>query len=240
MDDRRVGATVRSLRRRRHWRQRDLAETADVSQSLVSLIERGHVDALSLRSLRRILAAVDARADLDVRWRGGGLDRLLDERHARLVGAMVRELASSGWSTGVEVTYARYGERGSIDILALHRDLNALLVVEVKSEITSLEETLRRLDEKVRLGPSIAAERYRWQASCTSRLLVLPETTTSRDRIARHGAVLDAVFPVRGIALRTWLAEPRGLCSGIRLLRLSNPGGHTRSPGGAQRVRARP
>ena len=238
VDDRRIGATVRALRRRRSLRQRDVADSARVSQSLISLIERGHLDAVALRTLRRVLAAVDARGELQVRWRGGELDRLLDERHAELVGATVTELGSHSWACAVEVTYARYGERGSIDILAFHAGAGALLVVEVKSELTSLEETLRRLDQKVRLGTSIAAEARGWDARSTSRLLVLPETTGSRDRMARHAAVLDVAFPTRGVALRTWLREPVDVCSGIRLLRVTTPGSRTGSRGGSHRIRA--
>jgi len=39
-----------------------------------------------------VFAAVDAGFDGTVRWRGGELDRLLDERHAALVGAFATEL----------------------------------------------------------------------------------------------------------------------------------------------------
>ncbi len=136
---------------------------------MISLLERGRVEQMSLRTLRRVLLALEARGELEIRWRGGHLDRLLDERHAVLVGGIVNELASFGWVTAVVVTYARFGERGSIDVLAYRPDRTALLVVEVKSELTSLEETLRRLDEKVRLGPTIAAERLGWVARSTSQ-----------------------------------------------------------------------
>lgn len=93
-----------------------------------------------------------------------------------MAGRIVASLTALGWSTAVEVTYARYGERGSIDVLAFRPDARSLLVVELKTELTSLEETLRRLDQKVRLGPSIAAEHWdggrrpcRDSSSCRSR-----------------------------------------------------------------------
>jgi transcriptional regulator with XRE-family HTH domain len=147
MDDRRVGLIIRALRRRRAWRQSDLASRSGVSQPTVSFAERGHFKTLSIRTVRRILAALDARADLDIRWRGGNLDRTLDERHARLVGAVVATLGDAAWLSEIEVTYAIYGERGSIDVLSFHPPTAALLVVEVKTELASIEETLRRLDE---------------------------------------------------------------------------------------------
>lgn len=239
VDDRRVGLIVRMLRRRRGWRQHDLAAHSGLSQSFVSQLERGHVDRLSVGTLRLVLGALDARAEVEIRWRGGDVDRLLDVRHAALVGEIVGRLRQSRWLTAVEVTYAKFGERGSIDVLAHRPESGALLVVEVKSELTSLEETLRRVDQKVRLAPEIARERLGWTAvGPASRLLVLPESSTSRDRLKMHAVVLDSTLPVRGLALRRWLEEPVGPVAGIRLLRNINPGAGMRCPGGSHRMRA--
>jgi transcriptional regulator with XRE-family HTH domain len=98
--------------------QAEVAAAAGVSQTLVSLIERGHLDTVSLRSLRAVLAAVGARTELLVTWRGGALDRLLDEAHATLVGLRPPMLTALGWAVTLEATYSVYGERGSIDVLA--------------------------------------------------------------------------------------------------------------------------
>ena len=86
MDDRRVGLVIRALRRRRGMRQTDLALAARVSQSVISRVERGHLATLSTNTVRSILSALDARGEWDIRWRGGELDRLIDEAHAALVG----------------------------------------------------------------------------------------------------------------------------------------------------------
>ena len=214
MDDRRVGLIIRALRRRRGWRQVDLANAALVSQPGISVIERGHLDTLPMRTIGRVLAALDARVDLDVRWRGGALDRTLDERHAQLVGALVAYLAARGWICEVEVTYAIYGERGSIDVLCFHPATAALLVIEVKTELASIEETLRRLDEKHRLGRRIAGERFRWACATTSKLLVLSEGPTNRRRVGHHAAVLDAALPSSGVGVRRWVLRPVGTLSG--------------------------
>ena len=167
MDDWRVGLIIRALRRRRGWRQSDLASRSGVSQPAISLVERGHVDTMSLRAARRILLALEIRGVLDLRWRGGTLDRTLDEGHAALAGIVVRSLATYGWESAVEVTYAIYGERGSIDLLAFHRATSCLLVIDVKTELTSIEETLRRQRrdpalaqraERVNPGPLVSRE----------------------------------------------------------------------------------
>src|SRR5437868_15428149 len=105
MDDRRFGLQIRALRRKRRWRQLDVAMAAGVSQTLVSLIERGHLDGITIHTLRAVLGALDARLAVEARWRGGLLDRLVDEHHATLVNLVVRLLRILGWSVSVEVSF---------------------------------------------------------------------------------------------------------------------------------------
>ena len=236
MDDRRVGLVIRALRRRRAWRQSDLAAAAGVSQPAISLTERGHVETFSLRTLRRILLALEARGEMDVRWRGGSIDRTLDEAHAVLVGIALRLLKILGWTAEPEVTYAVYGERGSIDVLAFHAATGSLLVIEVKTELTSVEETLRRLDQKVRLAERIARERFGWTASGTSRLLVMPDTAGARRQAMRHREVLDVAFPAGNVAIRHWLAKPNGSLRGRWFLANMSPRSGGRTLGGPDRV----
>jgi hypothetical protein len=81
-----------------------------------------------------------------------------------------------------------------------------MLVVEVKSELTSIEATLRKLDEKVRLAGVLARDPG-WRAERSARLIVLPATTTARRAVVRHGAVLDVAAPLRGRGLSS-LAQP--------------------------------
>jgi hypothetical protein len=130
------------------------------------------------------------------------------------------------------------GERGSIDILAWHAPSRTLLVVEVKTELTSLEETLRRHDAKQRLAAAIAVERFGWPSPASvNRLLVLPGQSTPRRHVRRHAAVLDAAYRVRGDAARRWLRSPDGPVS----LLIFAPGTHvTRGRrGGVSRRRIR-
>lgn len=237
MDDRRLGAALRALRRRRGLRQLDVARQAGLAQPTVSLVERGHLDRLSIRTLRALFAAVDARYEGGVVWRGGGLDRLLDERHAALAGAVVRRLHALGWDTDVEVTYAIGTERGSIDVLAWHEVAGLTLVVELKTELASLEETLRHLDAKVRVSPGIAIRRHGRRTHHTARMLVLLESGTNRGRVARQSSVLSAAFPMRGSAARSWLRQPEGPASLLWMLRLSNGDSDKRRLHGPDRVR---
>jgi transcriptional regulator with XRE-family HTH domain len=225
MDDRGIGLQVRALRRRRRWRQSDLAAAAGVSQSLISLLERGHLDAMSVHALRAVLSALDARLEVGVRWRGGALDRLMDERHATLVNLVVAILSACGWTTAVEVSFNHFGDRGSIDVLAWHPLTRTLLVIEVKSEITSIEGLVRRLDVKTRLARQIAAEQRGWRPVFVATLVVLPEGTAARTTLRRFGAVFATTYPARGREIRPWLRHPAAALRGVWLLSPSNRSG---------------
>ena len=165
----------------------------------------------------------------------GDLDRLADEGHAALVGAVSKMLVGFAWMVRIEVSYSIYGERGSIDILAWHPLTGTLLVVEVKTELTSIEETLRKHDQKVRLASRIAAQEFGWRSASAGRLLVLPDLATPRRRAGRHRAILDPTYALRGRPLRDWLRMPSGAMSGLLFL---DPAEHSiRESSGRKRMR---
>ena len=74
------------------------------------------------------------KVDIQIAWRGAGLDQILDEGHARLSGQVAKLLKGWDWEVEVEVSFAHFGERGSIDLLAWHRQTATLLVIEIKTE----------------------------------------------------------------------------------------------------------
>ena len=235
--DIRIGARFRALRHRRGWTQSELAARAQVSQAVVSLIERGRLERVSIAILRAVAQALDAEFYLQLRWRGGDLDRLMDEGHAALVGQTAELLRARGWHVRAEVSYSIYGERGSVDLLGWHEATRTLVVIEVKTDLVSLEETLRKHDEKVRLAGRIAAEQFGWRPQTVGRLLVLPGLATPRRRVERHGSVLEVAYPARGAAIRTWLRAPSAAMSGI--LFLQPAGGRHFKGVGRKRIRSR-
>ena len=238
MDDIRLGARFRALRHRLRWRQADVGTRARLSQDLISLVERGRIDEVSIRALRAHARALDAELVIELRWRAGELDRLMDEGHATLVATVCRLLAEAGWTVQPEVSFSVYGERGSIDVLAWHAGACLLLVVEVKTSLTSVEETLRRHDIKLRLAPGVAKERFGWVTDGVARMLVLPDVSTARRRAARLAAVLDRVYPVRGRAAGAWLRQPFGVRGMLLFLSLTPSGRGGRVPVTSRRVRA--
>jgi transcriptional regulator with XRE-family HTH domain len=240
VDDVRIGRILRALRRRRGLTQAELGARCGLSQQAISLVERGHGSKLAAATLRRIFAAVDARWEPVVSWRGGDLDRLLDQAHAGVVAATVRRLQALGWQIVIEVTYSEFGERGSIDVLASRRDLMAMIIVEVKSELAAVDATVRKLDEKVRIvGRSLGRERFGFTPRRVGRLLVLPATETARRRVRSLSTILDTALPARGAMVRLWLRRPDGDLAGILFVSDTNARGDTSAAGGAKRVRRR-
>ena len=208
-----------------------------MSRNDISDIENGRLWRVTVWTVGRALNAMDARLDLRVLWRGAGLDRLLDDGHAQLVGEVARRLRMLGWRVEIEVTYASYGERGSIDILAWHPAARVLLVVEVKTELGSIEGLLRPLDVKARLAAGVARERFGWVPASVGRLVVLPESTQVRRAVARHGAVLDVALPERGLQVRRWLAAPAATLAGLWILSSAALVGTKPNPSAVRRVR---
>src|SRR5271157_4135338 len=84
MDDLSLGLALRAARVRRRLRQIDLAAQAGVSASLVTRLEHGDVDRVSLRVLRAVAAKLSVRRELVPRSAGGELDRVINASHAAL------------------------------------------------------------------------------------------------------------------------------------------------------------
>jgi transcriptional regulator with XRE-family HTH domain len=236
MDDRRVGTAFRAVRLRRGWRQVDVAARAGASRALVSLIERGHIGSVSVDTLRRVAAALEIRIDVIARWRGGELDRLLNAGHSVLEDLFTRWLHELGWEVAPEVSFAIYGERGWIDLLAWHAPTRSLLVIEVKTAIVDVQEMIGIIDRKARLARDIASHRG-WIPSNVSALLVVGEGPTNRRRVAAHRALLEAAFPADGRAARTWLRQPAGRFAGLMFFSSATRSSGRSGFSGRQRVR---
>jgi transcriptional regulator with XRE-family HTH domain len=237
MDDVRLGRRFRVLRHRMGWRQSDVGAKAGLSQDTVSRVETGRITDVSIPALRQHAAALGPVLRIELDFRGGELDRLVDEGHASLVGAVASRLEAFGWEVRPEVSFAVYRECGSIDLVAWHAASRTLLVVEVKTELTSIEETLRRHDAKVRLAADVVAERFGWRPVRVARLLVLPDSTTARSQVRRHDAVLRPALPTRGPALRSWLREPSGSVRGLAFVPVTRDARRSRASAAPRRVR---
>ncbi len=208
MDDQRVGQILRALRFRKRWRQKDLAERAKVSPTMIARVEHGSLDSIPLGKLNRIAATLGARLDTIVRWHGADLDRLLDARHAAMHESMARFLGSlDGWQFEPEVSFSIYGERGIIDILAWHPGRRMLLVIELKTEIVEISGLLGTMDQRRRLAREIGV-RFGWEAGAVSTWVVVADSRTNHRAVSAHSGVLRAKMPFDGRGVRRWLRDP--------------------------------
>jgi hypothetical protein len=232
-----VSRLHRLLRVRAGLRQVDVAERARVGRWKISALENNRVGKLLVEELDRCFETLDASLMLTVAHGGAEVDRLLDRRHAALVAAIVRVLRSLGWETRVEVTFNEFGDRGSIDVVGWHAARRALVVIEVKSEIASIEGLLRPFAVKCRLASKIVGEQFGWRPSVVGHVIVLPEDRTARRAVERHAAVFDSTFPKRSRELRSWLRNPAGPIAGVWFV--TDVGSHdvTRNPAAIRRLR---
>lgn len=237
MDDARLARLIRVLRHQRGWRQADLATRAGIGSDAVVRFEAGRLGQMQMSTIRAIVSAFGLSYEGAVRGLQASEDRLLDERHATLGGGCAAWLTSLDWLTRSEVSYSEWGERGSVDLIAWHAATRSLIVIEIKTELASIEATLRKLDEKTRLASAIVRP-FGWQPASVSRLLVLPEDRTQRRRVVAHASMLDAAYPLRTRAVRTWCKAPAGAIAGLMFL-ASAPRGRS-VVGRARRERIRP
>ena len=238
MDDQRFGSVVRAVRVKRRWRQQDVAIKAQISPSTVSRIERGHLDTLTLSSVRRVAAALDVRVDLVGRWRAGDLDRLLNAKHSALHEQVARRFRDvhPEWVFEPEVSFSIFGERGVIDILAWHPPTSAVLVIELKTDIVDVNQLVGGVDRKRRLARNVARDRG-WDAAAASVWVIVSDGRTNRARIDVHRAMLRAAYPMDGRGIRAWLRDPSSPVAALSMWQNGHPGTTTPSLAARRRVR---
>ena len=215
----------------------DLGRRCGVSCETVSRLERGAVRGLTIGSLEGMADALGGTLDVTLRWHGEQLDRIADAAHAAIQASVADTLRSWGWLVEVEVSFNHYGDRGRVDLLAFHPGRRVALVVEVKSALGDLQDTLGRLDVKARLAPSLTAGAGWGECQAAVRALVIGESRTARRVVASH-ASLFARYAVRGRASASWLREPRQPIPTGLLWFVSLPDSHHPTVTRGQRVRS--
>jgi transcriptional regulator with XRE-family HTH domain len=238
MDDAKAGRLVATVRRHLRFRQADVGELAGVDQKVVSLIERGLLARVSVERFRRVCAVLEIEPVLDLRWRGGLGDRLIDRGHANLVEMVASMLRVGGWTVIPEYSFNVYGERGSVDILAWHPERRVLLIVEVKTRVTDLQAMLMSMSRKVRVVPAEVADDRGWVRHAMGRVVVMAETRANRSMVATHRSTFDSSFPGRTAETRRWLAAPSGDYAGVMFVTPRRDS--TRDAVHGNRVRRRP
>jgi transcriptional regulator with XRE-family HTH domain len=220
-------------------RQVDVAKRADVSASVVARIERGRLLDVSLRSLLAVCDVLDIRLDFAARWRGGDLDRMLNANHAALAESTAAFfLDRPGWELRAELSFNIAGERGVVDFAAWHAATRTILMIELKTDIVDVGETIGTFDRKRRLAGRIAAS-LGWRAEHAASALIVRDTRTNHRRIEQHGLVFRSSLPDDGRRFRAWLMAPIGQLAALAFLPDHHSLATGRSAASVRRVRVR-
>jgi transcriptional regulator with XRE-family HTH domain len=213
-----LGARFRAVRIRRGWRQVDVGRKVGLDASVISRIERGHIERVQLGTILSVARALDIQVTLTVRSRGADLDRLISGRHAALHESVARwfDAELPDWILAPEVSFSIYGERGIIDIVAWHPGHRALVVIELKTDIVDVNELIGQMDQRRRLARQIAKEQD-WDPLTISTWVIVANGRTNRARLAAHRVLLRNAFPLDGRSIRSWLRKPEGRIAALSL-----------------------
>lgn len=215
MSDVRVGRIVNAVRRHARLTQADVSDLAGVDRSVMTDLEHGRLERVSLPTARRLCHALEIELVVEARWRGGAVDRLLDRDHAAVVNHVIDRLTTAGWIVEAEFTFNDFGDRGSVDVVAWHADRRALAIVEVKTVLTDLQAMLMVMSRKVRVVPGLLEKQRGWSRRSLGRLLVVVGSRANRTVIQRHEALFAATFPRRSREVVAWIREPVGDLAGV-------------------------
>ena len=203
---------------------------------MVTRIEVGPLRNMPLGAIAAVAEALGGTLDLMLRWEGAQLDHLTDAAHAWLSQNTVVLLERSGWIVRTEVSFNHFGDRGRVDLLAWRPGVRVVGVVEVKSAIGDVQETLGRLDVKARLAAGLAREAGWGEPAAVVRILILGDSRRDR-RIVREHERLFSGFAVRGRQALAWTRRP-GLPAPVGLLWFTKvPDAHGASATRHRRVR---
>ncbi|MGZ8438724.1 MAG: hypothetical protein ACXWXR_09315 [Candidatus Limnocylindrales bacterium] len=218
MEDQRLGAGIRRIRIGRRLRQVDVARLAGVPRAVVMAVEAGRLDGVRFGQIRQLSRALDSRFEGHLLWHGSELDRLLNRGHARMHEAVARWLTEvGGWLVFPEVSFARDGQRGVIDIVAWHAASQSLLIIELKTRLVDLNDLMASMDIRHRVAWQLARERG-WDPTSVSLWVIVAPVRTNARILADHRTVLRAKFPTEGRTMRRWLAQPSGEVAALSFL----------------------
>ena len=192
----RLGASIGAARRARSWTQQQLAGVAGVSQSLVSLAERG--GRVELDNLERVCSSLGGTLTVEARFPELAVPRRqLDVAHARCVASMRRLLERQGHACLTEQEVRDGAHGGWIDLLAFDAARHRLIVVEVKTELFDAGGLERQVGRYARLCLD-PARRAGWRVAEVVVAIVVLVTAANDAFLDANRESLRRSFPIRG------------------------------------------
>ena len=141
-----------------------------------------------------------------------------------------------GWLALPEVSFARDGDRGVIDIVAWHAASRIVLVIELKTRIVDINDLMATMDVRRRVAWRIADD-HGWDPVAVGVWVVIAPGRSNGRALADHATVLRAKFPADGRSMRRWLSRPNGEIAGLSFMPQVRVGDLRRDPTTPRRVR---
>lgn len=200
---RRLGVALREARLHLRLSQRQVATWAGVSQSWVSLMERGRGAGASLETWASVTAAVDEQLVAYLE-RAPGASRPRDHAHLRGQELVIRTARSGGWLPLPEAPLDPTAQRSrSVDVLLARGGGMEVAVVEIWDWFDDVGAAMRSLDGKIAAAGGSANEGRQ-----AGGLWVVRGTRRNHLLAAELHALFGAKFPGSSSAWLRALTDP--------------------------------
>jgi transcriptional regulator with XRE-family HTH domain len=197
----REGAKIRNARKRRQWRQWQLADQVSLAQSTISDLERGDGGSLSLETWQQVATVLEL--PLDLKLSRDALEPPEDAGHLDIQELMLRLGRGCGYGRTFELPTKPADPSRSTDV-GLTDDLNRrLLQIECVNTFGKINAAIRSADRKRAEADDLAVAIGHGNAYTVHQVWVVRATRRNRALLTRYPELFAARF--RGSS-RAWVA----------------------------------
>jgi transcriptional regulator with XRE-family HTH domain len=196
----RLGARFRDARLRRQWTQERWGKEAGVSRMLVSRVERGLGDRVTVAGLQRMAVAVGIR--LSIELARDPIEDTADAGHLAVQELMLR-IFRRGGRTGLAELPTRPAERWrSADVVAIDDKRRSITVAECWNTFGDLGAAVRTSNRKVADAKALAVARWGTDHAPVGLVWIVRDTARNRALVRRYPEFFRSRFPGSS---REWL-----------------------------------
>ena len=212
---RELGQKLRTARKRRGWKQRELGRRAELSQQTVSQLERGDGATLSVASWKRL--AMVLGMPLELRVGRDALELPVDAGHLAIQELMMRLGRSGGYDRTFELQTKSTDPTLSTDVGLVSHAKRRLIRIECVNTFGNVGDAVRSSDRKQREAEGLAIALGRGDPYTVHEVWVVRTTRRNRELVARYPEIFASRFPgssrewVRALATGSAPPNTRGL-----------------------------
>lgn len=194
----RLGTELRASRHRQKVTQSQLGHRVGLSQSSISLVERGLGATFSLDAWQRLFLAVDRRLIVDVSR--DPTEPTADASHLAMQELVLRTFAAAGIRATVELPTRPLDPRRSADVALIDDRHHRIVLVECWNAFTDVGAAIRSTDRKAVDASMVAAARWGEAANQVHVLWIVRATKRNRALVGRYPSIFATRFPGSSLA----------------------------------------